>query len=392
MHDFHRLPIAKVKRETSEAISVSLHIPETLKAVFQFKPGQHLGVRALIEGEEQRRSYSICSGPGEANLRVAIKRIADGRFSHWANATLAPGGTLEAMPPAGRFVLPASTGEARHLLALAAGAGITPIIAMLKHAMANEPATSFTLIYGNRSPETILFREELEDLKDRHLGRFTLCNVLSRNDESSAPLLEGRITGAKVKALGSTLFKPDEIAHFYLCGPGSMIKETRNALFELGVARERVHHEFFAPGGGAYRRPPSPPVAAEPAAHHHRRHPGDRHPGRHPASVCGPAGRPRRRCGPRRRHPRSLFLQGRHVLHLPRQAGRGRGADDHQLLAGAVGAGARLYSYLPSGADIGAVGGRLRSDVSWLTVAQPAAIAASTSPRLSLPKKISSPT
>ena len=197
---------------------------------------------------------------------MAIKRIADGRFSHWANATLAPGGTLEAMPPAGRFVLPASTGEARHLLALAAGAGITPIIAMLKHAMANEPATSFTLIYGNRSPETILFREELEDLKDRHLGRFTLLNVLSRNDESSAPFLEGRITGAKVKALGSALFKPDEIAHVYLCGPGSMIKETRNALFELGVARERVHHEFFAPGGGAYRRPPSPPVEAEPAA------------------------------------------------------------------------------------------------------------------------------
>ena len=266
MHDFHRLPIAEVKRETSEAISVSLRVPETLKTIFQFKPGQHLAVRARIDGEEQRRSYSICSGPGEADLRVAIKRIADGRFSHWASATLAPGGTLEAMPPAGRFVLPASTGEARHLLALAAGAGITPIIAMLKHAMANEPATSFTLIYGNRSPETILFREELEDLKDRHLGRFTLLNVLSRNDESSAPLLEGRITGAKVKALGSVLFKPDEIAHFYLCGPGSMIKETRNALFELGVARERVHHEFFAPGGGAYRRPPSPPVEAEPAA------------------------------------------------------------------------------------------------------------------------------
>ena len=223
-------------------------------------------MRAQINGEEQRRSYSICSGPGEEDLRIAIKRIADGRFSHWARATLGAGATLEVMPPAGRFVLPPPSGEAREVVAFAAGAGITPILAMLKHALAREPATSFTLIYGNRSPESTLFRQELEDLKDRHLSRFTLLNVLSRNDETGGPVLEGRITADKVKLLGTCLFKPAEVAHFFLCGPGSMIKETRNALFALGVPRERVHHEFFAPGGGAYRAQAAPrPVTASEA-------------------------------------------------------------------------------------------------------------------------------
>jgi len=261
MHDFHPLTIAEVKHETAEAISVSFRIPEALKNLFQFKPGQHLGVRAHINGEEQRRSYSICSGPDEVDLRIAIKRIADGRFSHWARATLGSGTTLEVMPPAGRFVLPPASGEARQVVAFAAGAGITPILAMLKYALAREPATSFTLVYGNRSPASTLFRQELEDLKDRHLSRFTLLHVLSRNDETGAPLLEGRISADKVKLMAASLFKPGEVAHFFLCGPGSMIKETRNALFALGVERERVHHEFFAAGGGAYRAAAAPAQA-----------------------------------------------------------------------------------------------------------------------------------
>ena len=267
MHDFQPLAIAEVKRETPEAISVTFEIPEPLRAAFRFKPGQHLPVRATIAGEEQRRTYSICSCPGEPRLRIAIKRVVEGRFSNWANDTLKAGSVLDVMPPAGRFVLPEGDGKPRHVVALAAGAGITPIIAMVKHALAQEPATSFTLVYGNRALESILFAEELEDLKDRHLGRFTLLNVLSRNEESSAPLLQGRITGETVKALAATLFKPDEVAHVFLCGPGSMIKEARDALLELGMPRAKIHHEFFAPAGGAYRakaaaggrkRPPHP--------------------------------------------------------------------------------------------------------------------------------------
>jgi len=259
MRDYQPLEIAEIDRETDDAVAITLHIPEALREAFGFKPGQHLPVRAEIDGEEQRRTYSICCAPGEGNLRIAIKRVADGRFSNWANDTLAAGATLDAMAPAGRFVLPESDGGPRRVVAFAAGAGITPILAMVKHALAAEPATDFMLVYGNRSPQSIMFREELEDLKDRHLGRFTLLNVLSHNEESSAPLLEGRISGDKVKAFAAKLFKPGEVAHFFLCGPGSMIKEARNALLQLGVPRDKVHHEFFAPGGGAYRSPsPSP--------------------------------------------------------------------------------------------------------------------------------------
>ena len=265
MHDFQSLEIAEVKRETPEAVSITFAIPEALRDAFRFKPGQHLPVRATIGGEEQRRTYSICSCPGDSRLRIAIKRVADGCFSNWANATLRAGSTLEVMPPAGRFVLAEGEGKPRHVVAFAAGAGITPIISMIQHALANEPATSFTLVYGNRTLESILFREELEDLKDRYLGRFTLLHVLSRNEESSAPLLEGRITGGKVTALAATLFKPAEVAHVFLCGPGSMIKEARDALLALGVPRAKIHHEFFAPAGGARRTQAAQEVAKAPS-------------------------------------------------------------------------------------------------------------------------------
>ncbi len=268
MSTYHALRITEVRRETPEAISVTLEIPPALGEAFRFTPGQHLNVRATIAGEEQRRSYSIC-GPAPNGLRIAIKRIADGRFSHWATDTLRAGDTLEAMPPVGRFVLPPGDGSPRHVVAFAAGAGITPIIAMVRHALATEPATSVTLVYGNRALDSILFREELEDLKDRCLGRFTLLHVLSRNEESSTPLLEGRIRAETVKALAATLFDPAAVAGFFLCGPGSMIKETRNALLELGVPREKIHHEFFAPGGGAFRgkgAPAKPAATKEPDA------------------------------------------------------------------------------------------------------------------------------
>jgi ring-1,2-phenylacetyl-CoA epoxidase subunit PaaE len=255
MRDFLPITIVAVKRETDEAISVTLALPENAREAFRFKPGQNLIVRGTFDGEELRRNYSICSGPGDPQLRIAIKRIADGRFSIWANETLKAGDTLDVMPPQGRFVVPTGDGSPRHLVAFAAGAGITPIIAMIKQVLTSEPHATYTLVYGNRSPETILFREELEDLKDHYLGRFNLLHVLSRNEESSAPLFEGRITAEKVKALSARLFRPEETAHVFLCGPGSMIKDARTALFDVGFKREQVHHEFFAPGGGAYRKP-----------------------------------------------------------------------------------------------------------------------------------------
>jgi ring-1,2-phenylacetyl-CoA epoxidase subunit PaaE len=265
MHDFQRLTITEVWRELPDAISVALAVPPLLREAYRFKPGQHLAFRVKLDGEEIRRTYSICSGPGDEHLRIAIKRVAGGHFSHWANDTLKAGQTLEALPPAGRFILPESDGKRRHIVALAAGVGITPIIAMVKHALMAEPRTEVTLFYGNRSAGTILFRDELEDLKDRHIARFALLHVLSRS-AADAPLLQGRIDGAKMKAFAQKLLRVEDVAHVFLCGPGTMIKEARNAFIELGLPRERIHHEFFAPGGGAYQKKPETALPETPSS------------------------------------------------------------------------------------------------------------------------------
>ena len=250
--EFVSLSIADVVRLTPGALGVTFAVPESLRARFAFRPGQHVNVRAVIGGAEVERCYSICSDPAGADFQIAIKRIGGGHFSDWANAKLTPGMTLAVAPPAGRFVLAPGQGAPRHVLAIAAGSGITPVMSMLRHALSTEPETRVTLIYGNRRQNEIIFREELEDLKDRHLDRFTLVHILSQGEMTDTPLLEGRIDGAKLRALAAGIPIRD-LAHAYLCGPGSMIKETRNALFALGLPRERVHHEFFAAGGGAYR-------------------------------------------------------------------------------------------------------------------------------------------
>jgi ring-1,2-phenylacetyl-CoA epoxidase subunit PaaE len=253
MHSYQPLRIAAVGRETAEAAVLSLDVPPALAAAFRFEPGQHLPVRATIAGAEQRRTYSICCGPAEERLRIAIKRVAGGLFSNWANDVLKAGDTLEVMPPAGRFVLPDGAGTARHVVAFAAGVGITPVLAMVKHALAREPETRVTLLYGNRGPDTILFAGELDDLKDRHLGRFTLLHALSHSEEGGAPLLEGRITADKVRALAGRLFDPAEVAHAFLCGPAAMIKDVRAALMGLGMPAGKVHFELFAPASPSSR-------------------------------------------------------------------------------------------------------------------------------------------
>jgi ring-1,2-phenylacetyl-CoA epoxidase subunit PaaE len=258
MHEFQRLTVLEVRNDTPDARVITLAVPEPLRDAFRYRPGQHLAFRLLLDGEEMRRTYSICSGPDDRHLRIAIKRVAGGRISNWANECLKPGHTLEAMPPAGRFILPASEGGPRHLAFFAAGAGITPIVSMIKHALAREPETVVTLVYGNRTVDSILFREELEDLKDRHLDRFSLMHVLSCSDVLDVPLLRGRIDGAKVMVIAEKLLRKKVVDHVFLCGPGTLIRDARNALLDLGFPRERIHHEFFAPAGGAYQSKRSP--------------------------------------------------------------------------------------------------------------------------------------
>jgi ring-1,2-phenylacetyl-CoA epoxidase subunit PaaE len=264
-HEFHALRIAEIARPVPDAIVVSFDVPEALRSQFTHKAGQHIAVRTLIDGKEERRNYSVCVAEGRG-LRIAVKRVAGGLVSNLANDQWQVGSLVEVMPPQGRFVIPPGDGNRRHVLMLAAGSGITPTMAMIEQALSAERQSAVTLVYGNRSLDSILFREELEDMKDRYLGRFDLIHILSRNDEIEAPLLQGRVNGEKLKLLAERRIDVTAMQHIFLCGPGSMIKETRDALFALGVARDRVHHEFFAPGGGAYRKAAAPVVVSRSAS------------------------------------------------------------------------------------------------------------------------------
>jgi ring-1,2-phenylacetyl-CoA epoxidase subunit PaaE len=263
---FHELTIARLSREPGNAIAVILDVPPALSATFAFKPGQHVAVRTDIDGTPERRTYSICAGPGEP-LRIAIKRVDGGRFSTYAHAHLREGATLRVASPSGRFVLPPGDGRPRHLVAFAAGSGITPVIGILRQALAHEPRSRFTLVYGNRSRDQILFGQELEDLKDRYVGRLELIHVLTRNDEVETPLFQGRITPDKVRSFGEHLIDYASADRIYLCGPGSLIKDTRAALMALGVPAERITHEFFASGRSASApAAPTAPAATPPPA------------------------------------------------------------------------------------------------------------------------------
>ncbi len=264
MRDFHRLTVSDVRRETPDAVSIAFAVPEDLRAAFGFEPGQHLTVRADIDGAEVRRTYSICRAPDEGEMRVAIRRQEGGAFSSFASDRLEPGMALDVMPPSGRFTLPPEEGP-RHVVAFAAGSGITPIMAIVRTLLAREPDSRFTLFYGNRATSSILFRDELEDLKDRYLGRFRIFHFLTREPDADVPLFAGRLDGDKVKALATRLVDIADVDAFFLCGPGSMIADARQALKELGIDRKRIRSEHFVPVDGATGLPlrpaPTPPKA-----------------------------------------------------------------------------------------------------------------------------------
>jgi ring-1,2-phenylacetyl-CoA epoxidase subunit PaaE len=264
--EFHPLPVAAVRRETADAVSFGLAVPEPLRETFRYLPGQHLVVRAALDGNEVRRTYSISSGPEDRELWITVKRVEGGLFSAHAHERLAAGGAIEAMRPAGRFTAPDDGGDGRTYLAIAAGSGITPVMALIRHVLAREPASSFTLIYGNRSVDSIIFREALDDLKDRHLGRLAVLHVLSRDSEADVPLLSGRIDADKVRRLLALVARPGDIAGVYLCGPGDLIKNARGALLQAGVARERIHFEYFRVGPESVQRRVPPPRPTEQAA------------------------------------------------------------------------------------------------------------------------------
>lgn len=255
---FHALPLADVRRETADCVSLAFAVPAALRDVFAFAPGQYLTLRATLDGAEVRRSYSICAGPDDGELRVAVKHVPGGQFSGFANTRLAPGMTVEVMPPEGRF----GAAPARGLtLAIAAGSGITPVLSLIKATLAADPAARCVLLYGNRGTADIIFRTALEDLKDRHLGRLSVIHVLSR-EEQDIPILHGRLDAARITALLPALATPGEVEVAYLCGPGGLADTAAEALATWGVPRGRIRTEHFA---AATPPRPAPVVPADAA-------------------------------------------------------------------------------------------------------------------------------
>jgi ring-1,2-phenylacetyl-CoA epoxidase subunit PaaE len=242
---FHSLKIAEIRRETPEAVSLAFEVPAELAEDYRFVQGQHLNLKARVGGQELRRSYSICAGVDERELRVAIKKIPGGVFSCWVNDDgCKAGDVLEVMTPEGRFYTPLDAAHARHYVAFAAGSGITPILSLIKTTLRTEPRSRFTLIYGNRRQASVMFGEALEDLKNRYLTRFALYHLFSR-EEQEVPLFNGRLDGAKVRAFLDTLVPPDTIDEAFICGPGGMIDEVEAALLAAGLAPEHIHLERF---------------------------------------------------------------------------------------------------------------------------------------------------
>ena len=245
--EFHRLKVADVRRETPEAVSIAFAVPGELTAAYSFAPGQHVTMRTKIDGAEVRRSYSICVSPDDGELRVAVKKVDGGLFSTFANSSIKVGDEIDVMTPQGRFGVALDPDAARTYVAIAAGSGITPLMSMVRTILTHEKKSRVVLIYGNKTTQSIIFREALEDLKDRFLSRLTIHHVLSREPQEIA-LLDGRIDTDKIAALLRTL--PDgAIDHAFLCGPGGLVESGKAALAQTGVAPERVHVEYFSADG-----------------------------------------------------------------------------------------------------------------------------------------------
>ncbi|MFO1412683.1 MAG: 1,2-phenylacetyl-CoA epoxidase subunit PaaE [Burkholderiales bacterium] len=245
MSRFHRLAVARVERETRDAVAITFAVPEALADTFRYAAGQHLTLRADIGGQDVRRSYSICAAEQDATLRIAVKRCPGGVFSTWANESLKPGDTLEVMPPLGHFAAPAAGADAPHYAAFAAGSGITPLLSIVKTTLARQPGATFTLVYANRASSTVMFREELAALKDRYLARFNLVHVLSR-EAQDIELLHGRIDRAKADAILARWVPVDDIDAVYLCGPEGMTDAVQAALRARGVPEAKIRVERFA--------------------------------------------------------------------------------------------------------------------------------------------------
>ncbi len=249
---FHPLRVHDVRRDAEDAVVVSFDVPAALRETFAFEPGQYLTLRRASpehSAEDLRRSYSICAAPGEL-LRVGVRKVPGGAFSPWVHDALKAGDVVDVMEPQGRFghvltqVAPAGQGAPRHVLLVAGGSGITPILSILRTLLESAADTRCTLLYGNRTAASTMFKEEIEDLKNRHMTRLALHPVFSR-EQVDAPLSAGRLDRARIARFLQTLVDPGSVDHAFVCGPHALNDEAEEALREAGIAPERIHIERF---------------------------------------------------------------------------------------------------------------------------------------------------
>lgn len=245
--EFHTLEVASVEPLTEASVAVRFAVPPELSDAYRFVPGQHVTMRREIDGEDVRRSYSICTSANSGDLRVAVKRLDGGAFSTYANRDLEPGDRLDVTLPVGEFTISTDPANAKHYLAIAAGSGITPVMSMTATVLEDEPDSRFTLVYGNRNSMSVMFLDELGALKDRYPSRFVLMHVLSR-EVNAIPLFDGRIDVAKLEELFTTVIDADSVDGWYLCGPSGVVEAARKTLAARGIDESIIHDELFYAG------------------------------------------------------------------------------------------------------------------------------------------------
>jgi ring-1,2-phenylacetyl-CoA epoxidase subunit PaaE len=242
---FHALRVAEIVPETAEAHSIRFEIPEELRDSFAFKAGQHLTLRTTINGEEVRRNYSLCTAPAESDWMVTVKRIGGGLFSNWVGDQLKPGDVIDVMSPHGSFTTEFDRKNKRHLVGIAGGSGITPVISLIKTLLREEPQSSFTLLYGNRDSSSVIFLEALAALKDKHLGRLEIYHFLDQ-EEQDIDLFNGMLDRARCEeAIDHLVHDALEVDGWFICGPGPMMDAAEGALLDRSIPKERIHIERF---------------------------------------------------------------------------------------------------------------------------------------------------
>jgi len=241
---FEKLRIKQIKKETPDCVLIVFDVPDNLQQHFFYKHGQHLTMRTFINDEEVRRSYSLCSSPLDKEWRVAVKKAESGLFSMFANERLKEGDILEVMPPLGHFYTEVDPAQKKSYVAFAAGSGITPVISIIKTVLATEPQSDFTLVYGNKNRSSIIFREELEALKNKYINRFSIIHVLSR-EMTDAEINHGRIDTNKITLLFDKNVVDKNADEFFICGPEEMIFTIKDYLLQHQVDEKKIHFELF---------------------------------------------------------------------------------------------------------------------------------------------------